>query len=175
MKRMILIILVTQLLLLSSCGNVETIEPQTIEPDVSEVEQDTSMERTKKDWNGGELLTGYWAMISQISDEGRNMLDGFYFDENGKGWLFNNLEGSFEITSYRILDNKTTLSFINVGGEIVDWSYIIHSLSENELVFTTDGVTMPIYKRVQKIEPTSDTGTYTVTEMDGTVLDIWGW
>jgi hypothetical protein len=123
-------------------------------------------------------LTGYWSNIRQISNDGREALDGFYFAENGTGLLFHSLERGFEITSYRYVDNEIAIHFVNMEGEIVDLSWTIHSLSKDELALklTSDVNSEPIvYKRMLKIEPTSCIGTYKVTEMDGDIIDISWW
>ena len=125
-----------------------------------------------------EQLVGYWADIRQISDDGRKALDGFYFAENGTGLLFHSLEGSFEITSYRCFDDKLIISFINMEGEIVELPCQVQALSENalKLILTPDSSgAVKTYKRFLSIENTSCTGTYLITEMDGTVIDISGY
>ena len=143
---------------------------------------DTSMAYKDPAADGEELIVGYWADINPVVDDDgqtvpdRLILDGFYFAEDGSGLLFRNLEGLFGITSYSVLDGVLSLIFLNMEDEPIEWSCIILVLSENELVLGFDsgeGETTISYIRVSDIRY-NDPGNYTVTMMDGTIIDVLG-
>jgi hypothetical protein len=128
-------------------------------------------------------IVGYWADINPVdyhdglADPNRLDLNGFYFDEDGSGLLFHNLEGAFIITSYSISEGILTICFQNRADEPAEWNFPVIKVNDNDMILGADiidfGRTIS-YSRMREIQPYNCTGGYTVTKIDGSIVDVWG-
>jgi len=151
-------------------------------PDIEEITENNNGEANVSSLNKSAAdsltesnsITGYWASFFTGYDDITH-LDGLYLAEDGTGLMFHSAEGGFLISSYTYSDSILTIWFLNMGDELVEWIFQVPSLSDNELITMAGEDGIMKYERVLMIEPYNSMGSYTVTQMDGSVIDIMGY
>ncbi|MDR0812707.1 MAG: hypothetical protein LBO63_01700 [Oscillospiraceae bacterium] len=162
LKRTVLLLAAIAIVSLCACTLIPSV------PEVSDSPSPTPSDTEKP----GEL-PGYWAALTETGDSVFT-LEGYYLSPEGTGLKFTSSEGAFEVTSYLRNESYVTIYFLNMDGEAVRDNCRIDKLTDRTLVLTSEDGVSTTYIREEKIESTSGTGTYIVTQTDGTVITVDG-